>query len=374
MGTTGQESSFEYRLAAVAAREQLVQRSWTSRVGPGFRARRRGWGRPPSAILALEKENRRRPLLGIRQRIEAGRKFLLLRVCQRGRLEPRLGARRSGTSRSRIRRRPEWRWRRSRGVRSPRGRRDRSRWRGSFWPSAARPMRRTGCGSDSRRTGNCRPDIAVRAGISCPHDSRNIARPPGQRRRSRARVSSGVEACEMANSPDGEWLTAAAAAGARPDRLQSACRRSTPSTVSIVRAPQYDQRLYGTMRQILAAHAVNVRGQARRAEAESGGVRAGEHASTRIRCWCTPLYEAFRALGAASVRIAEGPGPPPQHAGHGRCGRLFPDRAAVRGRLHRPESGRRHAGPSRSASSRASANCICRTPCWAPTCWSRCRK
>jgi hypothetical protein len=36
------------------------------------------------AILALDKENRRRPLIGIRQRIDAGRKFLLLRACQDG--------------------------------------------------------------------------------------------------------------------------------------------------------------------------------------------------------------------------------------------------------------------------------------------------
>jgi hypothetical protein len=83
MGTTGHESSFEYRLRewllgnAPEADLQFAGWPWI----PGAAA----WVGPTAvAIMALEKENRRRPLLGIRERVEAGRKFLLLRACQNG--------------------------------------------------------------------------------------------------------------------------------------------------------------------------------------------------------------------------------------------------------------------------------------------------
>jgi hypothetical protein len=83
MGTTGHESSFEYRL-----REWLLGNEPQAELEfsgwpwiPGAAA----WVGPTSvAILALDKENRRRPLMGIRQRIEAGRRFLILRVCNEG--------------------------------------------------------------------------------------------------------------------------------------------------------------------------------------------------------------------------------------------------------------------------------------------------
>ena len=80
MATTGQESTFEFRL-----REWLLGNS--SKQGP----RPAGWpwipgagawvGPTAVAILALDKENRRRPLVGIRQRVETGRTFLLQRAC-----------------------------------------------------------------------------------------------------------------------------------------------------------------------------------------------------------------------------------------------------------------------------------------------------
>src|SRR4051812_33020432 len=83
MGTTGFESSFEFRL-----RQWLLGNPASPDIEfdgwpwfPGAAA----WVGPTSvAIMALEKENRRKPLLGIRQRIEAGRKFLLLRACHEG--------------------------------------------------------------------------------------------------------------------------------------------------------------------------------------------------------------------------------------------------------------------------------------------------
>lgn len=83
MGSTGFESTFEFRL-----------REWLLGNRPGREVEFAGWpwfpgaaawvGPTSIAILALEKEYRRRPLLGIRERIDAGRKFLLLRACGEG--------------------------------------------------------------------------------------------------------------------------------------------------------------------------------------------------------------------------------------------------------------------------------------------------
>jgi hypothetical protein len=83
MGTTGQESSFDYRLRqwllGNKPSEELEFAGWPWVPGAA------GWVGPTSvAILALEKENRRRPLVGIQHRIELGRKFLLQRACQEG--------------------------------------------------------------------------------------------------------------------------------------------------------------------------------------------------------------------------------------------------------------------------------------------------
>lgn len=83
MGTTGFESSFEFRL-----------RQWLLGNRPSEDVEFAGWpwfpgaaawvGPTSIAILALEKEHRRRPLIGIKERIDAGRQFLLLRACLEG--------------------------------------------------------------------------------------------------------------------------------------------------------------------------------------------------------------------------------------------------------------------------------------------------
>ena len=83
MGTTGFESTLEYRL-----------RQWLLGNPSGREVEFPGWpwfpgaaawvGPTSMAILALEKENRRRPLIGIRHRIEGGRQFLLMRACGEG--------------------------------------------------------------------------------------------------------------------------------------------------------------------------------------------------------------------------------------------------------------------------------------------------
>lgn len=83
MGTTGHETSFEFRLRewllGKEKRPQLEFAGWP--WVPGAAA----WVGPTSiAILALEKENARRPLAGIRDRVETGRRFLLARACEDG--------------------------------------------------------------------------------------------------------------------------------------------------------------------------------------------------------------------------------------------------------------------------------------------------
>jgi len=80
-----------------------------------------------------------------------------------------------------------------------------------------------------------------------------------------------------------------------------------PSTVSIVRAPAYDQSIYDTMRRLLAEHQVDVRGRRVLLKPNLVEFEPGSSINTN------PLlvhaaFEAFRAMGASSVRIAEGPG------------------------------------------------------------------
>ena len=84
-------------------------------------------------------------------------------------------------------------------------------------------------------------------------------------------------------------------------------RPMVPSTVSIARAPAYDQRIYETVRRMLEEHRLEVRGQ--------NVVLKPNLVEFEPDCCINthPLLvhaasEAFRAMGAASVRIAEGPG------------------------------------------------------------------
>ena len=82
---------------------------------------------------------------------------------------------------------------------------------------------------------------------------------------------------------------------------------AAPSRVSVVRAPKYDQTLYDTVRRLLAEHKLNVRGK--RVVLKPNLVEFDSQAAINTH----PLLvhaalEAFRGLGAAGVRIAEGPG------------------------------------------------------------------
>lgn len=80
-----------------------------------------------------------------------------------------------------------------------------------------------------------------------------------------------------------------------------------PSTVSIVRAPAYDQTIYDLMRRVLAEHRLDVRG--RSVVLKPNLVEFEPESSINTNpILVHAAFEAFRAMGASSVRIAEGPG------------------------------------------------------------------
>src|ERR1019366_3875251 len=102
-----------------------------------------------------------------------------------------------------------------------------------------------------------------------------------------------------------DWLAGSAGAA-----LLTGCgeeRPIVPSIVSIVRAPVYDQRIYETVRRMVEEHRLEVRG--RHVVLKPNLVEFEPESSINTH----PLlvhaaWEAFRGMGAASVRIAEGPG------------------------------------------------------------------
>jgi uncharacterized protein (DUF362 family) len=102
-----------------------------------------------------------------------------------------------------------------------------------------------------------------------------------------------------------EWLGAAAASAGLTGCTQ--VRRMPPSLVTIVRAPEYDQRIYATVRRLLEDHRLDVRG--RTVALKPNLVEFEPESSINTN----PLlvhaaYEGFLALGASRVLIAEGPG------------------------------------------------------------------
>jgi uncharacterized protein (DUF362 family) len=105
-----------------------------------------------------------------------------------------------------------------------------------------------------------------------------------------------------------EWV--ALSAGLGTVAMASGCnteRAIKPSMVSVVKAPAYDQSIYDTMRRMLDSHSLDVRG--RRVVLKPNLVEFEPESSINTN----PLVvhaamEAFRAMGAASVQIAEGPG------------------------------------------------------------------
>ena len=105
-----------------------------------------------------------------------------------------------------------------------------------------------------------------------------------------------------------EMLAASAAvAGAASLAACNEERRLVPSRVSIVRAPAYDQRVYETVRGLLEEHRVDVRGRHVVLKPNLVEFEPESFINTHPLLVHAAL-EAFHSRGAASVRIAEGPG------------------------------------------------------------------
>jgi uncharacterized protein (DUF362 family) len=90
----------------------------------------------------------------------------------------------------------------------------------------------------------------------------------------------------------------------------SSCSRkkaAAPPVVSIVRHASYDQNLYDSVRRLLIDHKVNVRGKRVVLKPNLVEFDLGATINTHPLLVHAAL-EAFRSLGAADTRIAEGPG------------------------------------------------------------------
>jgi uncharacterized protein (DUF362 family) len=102
-----------------------------------------------------------------------------------------------------------------------------------------------------------------------------------------------------------DWLAASAAA-----LTTAGCAKPvhfTPSEATIVRAPAYDQRLYDIVRRLVASYRLEVRGRPVVLKPNLVEFEPESAINTHpllVHAAC----EAFRALGASQVTIAEGPG------------------------------------------------------------------
>jgi uncharacterized protein (DUF362 family) len=102
-----------------------------------------------------------------------------------------------------------------------------------------------------------------------------------------------------------ELLTGAAAVTLAGCGIEQ--RPIVPSRVSIVKAPGYDQSIYETMRRLLAGQLGDVRGKRILLKPNLVEFEPGSCINTNPIV-VHAAFEAFRAMGAAEVRIAEGPG------------------------------------------------------------------
>jgi uncharacterized protein (DUF362 family) len=106
-----------------------------------------------------------------------------------------------------------------------------------------------------------------------------------------------------------EWIAGAGAGAAAASLTACAAKKvaAPPSDVSILRAPAYDQSIYDTVRRILALHRLDVRGRNVVLKPNLVEFEPGSVINTHPMV-VHAAYEGFRAMGAASVCIAEGPG------------------------------------------------------------------
>jgi uncharacterized protein (DUF362 family) len=84
-------------------------------------------------------------------------------------------------------------------------------------------------------------------------------------------------------------------------------RRADAPVVSVVRQPGYTQDIYETVRRTLASHRLNVRGRSVVLKPNLVEFEAGSVINTNP-ILVHAAVEAFKAMGASTVRIAEGPG------------------------------------------------------------------
>jgi hypothetical protein len=97
----------------------------------------------------------------------------------------------------------------------------------------------------------------------------------------------------------------AGCAGAR--KSPGTTRHSGTPTVSVIRQPGYTQDIYETVRRTLTGHHLNVRGKSVVLKPNLVEFEAGSVINTNP-ILVHAAMEAFKAMGASSVRIAEGPG------------------------------------------------------------------
>lgn len=84
-------------------------------------------------------------------------------------------------------------------------------------------------------------------------------------------------------------------------------RPITPARVAIVRAPAYDQSIYGAMRRLLREQVGDVKGRSILLKPNLVEFEPESSINTNP-ILVHAVYEAFREMGAAAVRIGEGPG------------------------------------------------------------------
>jgi uncharacterized protein (DUF362 family) len=100
---------------------------------------------------------------------------------------------------------------------------------------------------------------------------------------------------------------AVALAGCARTQRSRDVRQTAESLVSIVRQPAYTQDLYETVRRLLVDQRLDVRGKSVVLKPNLVEFEAGSVINTNPMLVHAAM-ESFKAMGAASVRIAEGPG------------------------------------------------------------------
>ena len=254
------------------------------------------------AILALEKESRRRTPHSIGKRIDDGQRFLLSRMCLEGGwnhgsvralgYESRPYPETTGMGLAAMR-----------GVTSPKL--DRALDVAKSFLTECRSadaLNLAAAGLDGARATAGRVLSSQRVAYrTIPETSLDLlVNGNGER----ARPDLGLRNASRNSQGGNGWRSSAG------PRSLTGCAKDVPvvpSTVSIVRARAYDQGIYDTVRRLLAEHRLNVRG--RSVLLKPNLVEFEPESSINTN----PLlvhaaFEAFRAMGAASVLIAEGPG------------------------------------------------------------------